>query len=228
MKRTLGKILSAVVPGYWKKYAELAYWKKQKKREGKLTNKHYSYFYKEHFGLSDKDYRNKRILDIGCGPRGSLEWANQAKVRIGIDPLADEYLKLGAERHKMDYVTAPAEQMPFEDSYFNIVCSFNSLDHVEDIEKTISEIKRVTKPGGLFLLLVEINHEPTNCEPHTVTPEIIQQFEPEFLNENCRIYLPEENNGLYESIRGGVLADNPSSFKKQGWLSVRFTKKKEY
>jgi len=54
-------------------------------------------------------------LDIGCGPRGSLEWADMTKERYGLDPLANEYLKLGADKHKMKYVASGAEKIPFED-----------------------------------------------------------------------------------------------------------------
>src|SRR4029079_10710133 len=100
-------------------------------------------FYTSHFGLSASDYAGKRILDIGCGPRGSLEWADMTAERVGLDPLADEYLKLGAKNHKMSYVAAPSEKIPFPDGHFDVVCSFNSLDHVDDIPTTINKIIRV-------------------------------------------------------------------------------------
>lgn len=59
----------------------------------------------------------------------------------GLDPLADRYLELGAKHHNMRYVASPAERMPFEAGYFDIVCSFNSLDHVDNLRKTIKQIK---------------------------------------------------------------------------------------
>ena len=30
--------------------------------------------------------------DIGCGPRGSLEWATMAAERVGLDPPVNKYL----------------------------------------------------------------------------------------------------------------------------------------
>jgi len=65
----------------------------------------------------------------------------------------------------MNYVSSGSEHIPFVDNYFDVVCSFNSLGHVDNLEKSISEIKRVLKVGGLFLLLTDVNHEPTECEP---------------------------------------------------------------
>ena len=105
------------------------------------------------------------MLDIGCGPRGSLELADTALERVGLDPLAKEYLKLGDASHMMTYVASRSESIPFADGYFDIVCSFNSFDHVADLKRTIiAEIVRVVKPGGLFLLLSEVNHAPTKTE----------------------------------------------------------------
>src|SRR5690554_1767232 len=89
-----------------------------------------------------------------------------ARRRIGLDPLADDYLRLGADDHAMEYISAPSEDVPLEDASCDSVFSFNSLDHVEDVERMIGEIKRITRPGGRFLLLVEVNHPPTACEPH--------------------------------------------------------------
>jgi ubiquinone/menaquinone biosynthesis C-methylase UbiE len=125
-------------------------------------------FYTTFFGLERGFYRGKRILDVGCGPRGSLEWASMAAERIGIDPLANDYLRMGAAAHAMKYVSAPSESMPFEDARFDVACSFNSLDHVADAVQTAREITRVLKSGGLLLLIVEVNHDPTPTEPVTL------------------------------------------------------------
>ncbi len=65
-------------------------------------------------------------------PDGSLEWAVMATERIRLDPLAKDCFKLGAHQEKMKYVAAPTKAMPFEDNYFDIISSFNSLDHVDN------------------------------------------------------------------------------------------------
>jgi ubiquinone/menaquinone biosynthesis C-methylase UbiE len=40
-----------------------------------------------------------------------------------------------------------AGQIPFPDAYFDVVCSLNSLDHVDDFDKVAAEIIRVLAPG---------------------------------------------------------------------------------
>lgn len=225
MKKTIDRYLTSLFPEEWKKYSELRYWKRKKKHEVELANSHYKFFYTAHFDLNDAFYKNKRILDIGCGPRGSLEWADMAEKRVGLDPLAKKYLKLGADRHKMEYVVGGSEMIPFPDHFFDVVCAFNSFDHVTDLQKTISEIKRVTKRGGWFLLIVEINHAPTSCEPHLIKPAVIHRFEPEFCYSNLRCYKPAEN-GLYGSIKQNHLFENPLNTEESAWLSVKFHKEK--
>ncbi|MEX1010853.1 MAG: class I SAM-dependent methyltransferase [Balneolaceae bacterium] len=223
MKKAVSRLISALFPETLKSWSEYRYWKKRREAEGDLSNDHYSWFYTGHFGLDKGFYENKKVLDIGCGPRGSLEWAGHAARRVGLDPLADRYLKLGADRHEMEYVASGSEEIPFPDGMFDIVTAFNSLDHVSDIGQTIREIKRVTAQDGLFLLLVEINCEPTHCEPHTVGPEITEQFKPEFECVDKRVFEPVKE-GLYESIRQDVERAEPEWGKSPAWLSAKFVR----
>ena len=202
---------------------ELYYWKIMKEDEKELSSRHYQDFFTLHFDLNKDFYNNKKILDIGCGPRGSLEWADMVSERIGLDCLADEYLKLGADNHKMIYVNAPAEKIPFENDYFDVVTSFNSLDHVDDIDITIKEIKRVLKSKGTFLLITDVNHEPTVTEPLTLKWDIANEFEPEFEKIEEQHY--EKQNGIYNSIRKDRTYDHKDLTKRPGVLSVRFKKK---
>lgn len=208
-------------PFQWKGFNEILYWKNKKKAEGELSNNHYKYFYTTHFGLDDSFYNNKVILDIGCGPRGSLEWASMASRRIGVDPLAKEYLKLGADKHEMEYINSGSESIPMNDSECDAVFSFNSLDHVEDVSKTLGEIKRITRENGIFLLLVEVNQPATNCEPHNLNPqELIEDLNPEFTCDNFNLYQPSEN-GLYQSISANKQFQSKDT-KEIGWMSARF------
>ena len=199
---------------------EMEYWQKIKEREGELSNLHYQFFYTEHFDLSYEFYKGKRVLDIGCGPRGSLEWAHNTTERVGLDPLADEYLTLGASFHKMKYCASGSESIPYPDNYFDIVTSFNSLDHVDDLEKTINEIKRIVKQQGLFLLLSDVNHEPTPCEPICFSWDIVKKFEPEF--EIVQEHHFEKKEGMYQSINESKPYDHQKKTVRTGIISVKF------
>lgn len=222
------KVFFVIFP--WKRhpegkgYHEFGYWETRKKKEGKLQNNHYEYFYTSHFGLKKTDYQGKKILDIGCGPRGSLEWAIMAEERIGLDPLIDYYRRLGIKHHKMSYVKASSESIPFPSHYFDVVCSFNSLDHVDDLHKTIHEISRVTKTGGLFLLLTDVNHQPTPTEPISFTWEIVNEFQKAGFKILEEKHFEKNPTGLYTSINPGVKYNHRDLSNRYGILSAKFTR----
>lgn len=218
------KIYAILLPEKHKEHGEIAYWRNRRTLEGDLARGHYEYFYTTHFALTIDFYSGKRILDIGCGPRGSLEWAHDALECVGLDPLADKYLELGADKHRMRYVKSYAEALPFADNYFDVVCSFNSLDHVAHLDRTIKEISRVTKPGGLFLLLTDVNHQPTTTEPLTFSWDISKRFQNVFdvLDEQ---YYERVTGGLYASVHAGTEYDFTNPQYRYGVLSVKFQKR---
>jgi ubiquinone/menaquinone biosynthesis C-methylase UbiE len=224
LRKLKNKATKILAPTLWKEKNELQYWKDRKLREGELKNYHYEYFYTNHFGIDKSFFNNKIILDLGCGPRGSLEWATNVKRKIGLDPLTHKYLLLGASKHSMEYINAPSEKIPLDNNLCDAVFSFNSLDHVENIEKTINEIKRILKPTGIFLLLVEVNHPPTDCEPHELNQQqLIKAFSPEFYYEDIDLYKPIEK-GIYESIKANEKFDDPLMTKQIGYFSAKFIK----
>lgn len=156
---------------------ELDFWRERVAIEGTLTGPHYRSVMLEQFGLAPDFYAGTSVLDLGCGPRGSLEWCD-APLRVGLDPLAVRYLELGTATHAMDYVASGGERMPFRAGAFDVVTSMNSLDHVDDLDATIAEIIRVLRPGGTLLLVSEVNHDPSPTEPISFGFDIVDRFAP--------------------------------------------------
>lgn len=117
-----------------------------------------------HTRLSLDFFAHKKILDIGCGPQGSLEWAAATASAITcVDPLAMQIGDLGGSEHNMTYIVGTAENLPFPSHSYDIVSSINSLDHVSDLHRTLKEIARVLRKGGTFILYVEIHSETSSC-----------------------------------------------------------------
>ncbi len=102
----------------------------------------------EHFGTSPL-----KILDVGCG--GGLvcnELIKKGHAVTGVD-LSLPSLEIAKERDstkRVNYLEANALELPFENSTFDIVCSMDFLEHVEDPERAVKESSRVLKPNGLF------------------------------------------------------------------------------
>jgi demethylmenaquinone methyltransferase/2-methoxy-6-polyprenyl-1,4-benzoquinol methylase len=83
------------------------------------------------------------LLDVGCGTGLTTEpWDCK---KIGIDPAKKLIEKAKAKKTKTRYLVAEAENIPFEDNKFDIVISITTIQNFHDIEKGLSEIKRVGK-----------------------------------------------------------------------------------
>ena len=102
------------------------------------------------------DPQGKKILDVGCGG-GILaeEFARLGCQVIGIDPSSLSLATARAHAQQagleIDYRVGVGEDLPFADESFEIVYCSDVLEHVNDLEKVISEITRVLKPNGVFL-----------------------------------------------------------------------------
>lgn len=99
-----------------------------------------------------KDYiKGKKVLEAGCGTGLILQRIAQiAQEAHGID-ISEGMLTLAKEKG-LNVQQASVTKIPFEDDYFDVVCSFKVLAHVKDIKDAIAEMSRVIKPGGILVL----------------------------------------------------------------------------
>lgn len=92
----------------------------------------------------------KDILECGCGTGLILERIREhARRAVGID-LSPGMLALARARG-LDVHEGSVTKLPFEDASFDVTCSFKVLAHVPEIGKALSEMARVTRPGGVIL-----------------------------------------------------------------------------
>lgn len=104
------------------------------------------------------DPRGVRVLDVGCGDAGVLIAFAEAGARAsGIEPYerSVERGRVRAEEHgvEVDLRTGVAESLPFADGSFDLVVLDNVLEHVQDRDKTLAEIRRVLRPDGTLYLV---------------------------------------------------------------------------
>jgi ubiquinone/menaquinone biosynthesis C-methylase UbiE len=94
--------------------------------------------------------RGKDVLEVGCGTglvmQRMLGFARSVK---GVD-LSPGMLEKARERG-LDVREASATALPFGDAEFDVTCSFKVLAHVPEIELALSEMARVTRPGGYVI-----------------------------------------------------------------------------
>jgi ubiquinone/menaquinone biosynthesis C-methylase UbiE len=92
----------------------------------------------------------KDVLEVGCGTGLVLERiASFARTARGIDLSPGMLAK--ARARGLNVSEASATELPFQDDSFDVTCSFKVLAHVPNIERALSEMARVTRPGGVVL-----------------------------------------------------------------------------
>lgn len=89
-------------------------------------------------GIINKD---DKLLDVGGGTAFSLDYFD-VKSAVGIDP-SEKLVEKYFGDHEV--LVGPAENLPFEDSSFDIVISITAIQNFDDIKRGLEEIKRVGK-----------------------------------------------------------------------------------
>ena len=100
----------------------------------------------------------QRILDLAAGTGTS----SMALLSEGVQVVAADFskgmLEVGKKRHpELEFAFADATKLPFKDSEFDAVTISFGIRNVVDVDKALSEMLRVTKPGGV-VVVCEFSH----------------------------------------------------------------------
>jgi SAM-dependent methyltransferase len=92
------------------------------------------------------------VLEIGCG-EGFLLSAIQSTDKSAID-ISAAALRQARQRAQASYCVAGAERLPFADDRFDLVVSVGVMEHFLDDREATTEIRRVLRAGGHYLVLI--------------------------------------------------------------------------
>ncbi len=100
------------------------------------------------------------LLDIGCGPGNAVRTAARTGASaIGLDPsgpmltMAKLLTRIRPPKGEVDWIEAGAEAMPVPDKSVDVVWSLKAVHHWPQLTEGLDEVRRVLKPGGLFVAL---------------------------------------------------------------------------
>ncbi|KAL8196469.1 hypothetical protein R6Q57_024764 [Mikania cordata] len=106
------------------------------------------------------------ILEIGIGTGPNLKYYSNAAAGasvVGVDPnrKMEKYaqaaaLASGLPPKQFKFIHAVAEALPISDASMDVVVGTLVLCSVKDVSKTLQEIKRVLKPGGLYIFVEHV------------------------------------------------------------------------
>lgn len=99
-----------------------------------------------------REVSNKgKILDIGCSTGIFLQGMEaRGWQTYGVEPssYASQYAR---ERFGLDVRTCYLEEAGFQDNFFDVVTLWDVLEHINQPQETLIEIRRILRPGGLIM-----------------------------------------------------------------------------
>jgi ubiquinone/menaquinone biosynthesis C-methylase UbiE len=104
-----------------------------------------------------------RVLDVGCGggniPRAIKHYRPDLEV-WGVDHSQKAVRAAHVSPNGTRYVAASGEDLPFHDGFFDAVTMFDVLEHLPDPEKSLRDVRRVLRRGGVFHLFLPLEKQP--------------------------------------------------------------------
>ena len=161
----------------WKGARELLYWQGRYYQGGMKLAENRDNYRRTMLAMAGEQsplfLNDKIVADFGCGPRGSLCWAEMARERIGIDLLVDGYARFGISRHNIHYVRSTEAAIPLPSDHVDFLFTLNAMDHVNDFGGMMAECARILAPGGQLIASFNLDEPPTISEPQTLTEELV-------------------------------------------------------
>lgn len=102
------------------------------------------------------------VLDLGCGGGNILGFLKDKfpEWRVAGLDISSDALAIGRERFpKIEFIKAPAHKIPKADESIDLVTSFDSLEHFEELNKVLAEVRRVLKENGVFYISVPLEKQ---------------------------------------------------------------------
>lgn len=142
----------------------------------------------ERYKFASKFVRDKCILDIACGVGYGSECLLKggASLVVGVDISKEAvlYAKTYYDTNLI-FLRGDAAMLPFPNNYFDVVVSFETIEHIHYYEKYLTEVTRVLNGGGLFIVSTpnriiaspykSLSEKPNN--KHHVVEFTINEFE---------------------------------------------------
>ncbi len=120
------------------------------KVDADLFNEHFvRYRYAQDYSVA------KNVLDTGCGVGyGSCHLAELAHTVVGVDndPETIQYACRHYSRANVQYVVGDCQELPFRSESFDVITSFELIEHLPDTKRYLTEIRRILRTGGMFIV----------------------------------------------------------------------------
>jgi GT2 family glycosyltransferase/SAM-dependent methyltransferase len=118
--------------------------------QGKIRLEHY-----HRYALALEVVKEKDVLDVACGEGyGSSLMAGVAHSVIGVDISNDvvDYASNTYQKPNLAFHQGSVINLNFENASFDVVVSFETIEHLAEQAQMLAEIRRVLRPNGLLVI----------------------------------------------------------------------------
>lgn len=105
--------------------------------------------------IAQQYVKGLRVLDVASGEGyGSHLLSLHAASVVGVDVSADAVTHATSKYHaaNLKFVTSSCVQIPEPDASFDVIVSFETIEHINEHEAFLREVDRLLAPGGLFII----------------------------------------------------------------------------
>lgn len=113
------------------------------------------------YAIASKFVKEKVVLDIASGEGyGSNLMSDYASFVYGvdIDNNVIEKAKFKYRKNNIKFFVGSTSNIPLEDNSIDVVVSYETLEHTDEHERMLQEIKRVLRPNGISIISTPDKH----------------------------------------------------------------------
>ncbi len=120
--------------------------------QGEIRLEHY-----HRYALALELVKGKSVLDLACGEGyGSYMLSKYATAVLGVD-LSNEVIahakrKYANKTENLRFQQGSASKLSLQDSAFDVVVSYETIEHLYEQSEMLKEIRRVLKPDGILII----------------------------------------------------------------------------
>ncbi len=114
-----------------------------------------TYEHVHRYAIATRLATGKRVLDVACGEGyGSNLLAGVALTVVGVDIDAPtiEHAQRKYSHQNLRFLVGDGAELPLESNSADVIVSFETIEHLEEQERFLSEIKRVLSPDGILVI----------------------------------------------------------------------------
>ncbi len=149
-----------------------------------LDDPYIGYEHLHRYAYATQFSENKRVLDLACGEGyGSRLLARTAESVVGVD-IDDDAIRHARNKYiksNLQFTKGSITDVPIEgQNIFDVIVCFEALEHIDDHEKLLNEVKRLLTTDGIFIVSTPnkwaYSDEPKYENPFHVHELYLEEF----------------------------------------------------